>query len=400
MTALFKQAQQSADSQLADSTLARPAKIGHRTDLSSNDAEETHSTAYCLPSGQMRPAAGLFMKQGVQAVCCTYHAQAKAQPKGSEEFARWTLTSITPVSRHSAVYHFTSTDSARGTPYTRGRGRTIWHKTWHTTLRTADGIERDYTPTCTWEQWQSGECDLLVGVRPSEAAAAWLHKQPLGSDVWLSKPKMTLPVPSLVHPNHSIGNHPDALAHAGILLVLGGAGGIPAAVQVLQHTDATTCFGTGADRVPPLTSPVHLVYACERDDVLMTSELARWCAPGGATLRRLVLAISTPPEQAGAVAFPQMEAEDVLGLNVLETLDNVSILQGGSPLTGELLQAEMAPLRVLGRCRVVVSGPASFNVAVTKMLEAQCRVDPNAITIVETGESADSMVQEEEVLEL
>jgi hypothetical protein len=34
---------------------------------------------------------------------------------------------------------------------------------------------------------------------------------------------------------------------------------------------------------------------------------------------------------------------------------------------------------------VVVSGPAAFNVAVAEMLEAQCGVDANAITIVEVA---------------
>ena len=68
----------------------------------------------------------------------------------------------------------------------------------------------------------------------------------------------------------------------------------------------------------------------------------------------------------------------------LETLDNASILQAEeSPLTSELLQAELAPLLALGRCRVVVSGPSSFNVAVAEMLEGHCQVDPDAITILE-----------------
>ena len=132
------------------------------------------------------PPTGLFMKQGIQAVCCAFHAN-QAQAKSSEEFARWTLDKITPVSQHSALYHFTSADSTRGTPYTRGRGRTIWHKTWHTTLQieTAEGgsVERDYTPISTWMQWDGGECDLLMNFHPSEAAAVCLHKQPIGSDV-------------------------------------------------------------------------------------------------------------------------------------------------------------------------------------------------------------------------
>ena len=97
------------------------------------------------------------------------------------------------------MYRFTSTEEGktRGTPYKRGRGRTIWHKTWHTTLRgDTEHVASDYTPISTWMAWERGLCDLLVRIRPSDAAATWLHQQPLGSEVWLSKPRKTLSVPS------------------------------------------------------------------------------------------------------------------------------------------------------------------------------------------------------------
>jgi len=344
----------------------------------------------CGPNGVPPPAKGLFMQQGVQAVCCSYHA-AQKQAKPSEAFACWTLAKITPVSRHSALYHFTSTDSNRGTPYTRGRGRTMWHKTWHTTLRaaTAEGeVEQDYTPISTWMEWDNGECNILINVHSSEAAA-WLHTQPVGSDVWLCKPKRMLSVPALVPDvsQYSIQKQ-QSLEHKAVLLVLGGTGGIPVAEQVLQHTDPSTCFGTGVDRTVPLLSPVHVVYACDHDDVFLTRTLARWCVADGATparLQRLVLAISAP-QQHRAAAFPQQDEEATeasqLGLKELETLDGVSVLQAES-LTSELLQAEMAPLLALGRCRVVVAGGASFNMAVAEMLEVRCQVNPDAITILE-----------------
>jgi len=389
MTVFFKQAQQEQI----------PTMEEKRTGGTTQTTCVPSSARTCLPlAGHMRPATGLFMKQGVQAVCCAFHARAEAQPKRTEEFARWTLTNVTPLSRHSAVFRLTSTDGTRGTPYTRGRGRTIWHKTWHTTLRTTDGLEHDLTPTSTWEQWDAGECDLLV--RPSEVGGFSLHNQPLGSEVWLSKPKTTLSVPSLVHPNQ-LKAKPEALAYSGLLLVLGGAAGFPTAAQILQHAHASTCFGSGAERVPPVQSPVHLVFACERDDVLMTSELRRWCAAeDGARLKRLVLAISEPrdaPEEDPPPPFVPKEAEDSAGLRPaglepLAALDQVSLVQGDVqgelPLSGELLQAELAPLLALGRCRVVVSGPVSFNMAVAEMLEAQCGVGPDAITIVHAGHNA------------
>ena len=39
-----------------------------------------------------------------------------------ENYARWHLHAVTPVSKHSAVYRFRSEDSSRGTPIRKGRG--------------------------------------------------------------------------------------------------------------------------------------------------------------------------------------------------------------------------------------------------------------------------------------
>ena len=61
-------------------------------------------------------------------------------------------------------------------------------------------------------------------------------------------------------------------------------------------------------------------------------------------------------------------------------LANVDVVDGR--LTQELLQSELAPLQALGQCRVLVSGPASFNGAVREMLGAS-GVTADAITILE-----------------
>ena len=46
-----------------------------------------------------------------------------------EDYARWKLHAVTPVSKHSAVYHFRTDDASRGTPIRKGRGgRTVWSK--------------------------------------------------------------------------------------------------------------------------------------------------------------------------------------------------------------------------------------------------------------------------------
>ena len=92
------------------------------------------------------------------------------------DYARWELVGVTPVSRHSAVYHFRTDDGARGTPIRTGRGgRTVWSKTWHTTLLAEVGeeqntegplpwIERDYTPISTAHEWVNGTCDILIKI--------------------------------------------------------------------------------------------------------------------------------------------------------------------------------------------------------------------------------------------
>ena len=69
----------------------------------------------------------------------------------------------------------------------------------------------------------------------------------------------------------------------------------------------------------------------------------------------------------------------------LRTLPNVRVCE--SRVTRELLASELAPLQartfagVGGRCRVVVSGPASFNSAVKEMLVA-LELDTERITIL------------------
>ena len=67
------------------------------------------------------------------------------------------------------------------------------------------------------------------------------------------------------------------------------------------------------------------------------------------------------------------------GLPELAMLPNVDVVDGR--LTQELLRSEVAPLQALGPCRVVVSGPASFNGAVREMLVTG-GVASDAITIL------------------
>ena len=350
------------------------AKLGRAAEIEALAAGVAHRRVAAELSGRLKEARGVA---------------AGGVPNRIDGYALWTLASVTPASAHSAVYRLTSTDRKRGTPYTRGRGRTMWHKTWHTTLLAAVGenaegplgyVERDYTPVSGWKEWEAGVVDLLVKVYPDGAATSWLYRQPIGAQLWLSQPAKTLHVPSLAADNSRLSNAEKK--NDAVLLILGGTG-IVAAPQVLSHSDPSTCFGTSATGMcnPPLTAPISLVYACRSDDVLLPAELARWCAApgGGARLERCVLAVSPAAAAADAAADADAAAAaapfaaaappaSAAALDALRALPNASVVEGR--VTQELVDGELARARALGACRVVVSGPEAFNKAVKTMLQA------------------------------
>ncbi|CAD7955647.1 unnamed protein product [Amoebophrya sp. A120] len=117
-------------------------------------------------------------------------------PEAIDNYTKWTLEKVTPVSYHSAVFHFSSQDKKRATPHPRGRGKMPIPKTWHTTLlapRNLDlvlqsksqdeiedegplpWVERDYTPISSAKEWELGTCDILIKIYPDGQATSWLH---------------------------------------------------------------------------------------------------------------------------------------------------------------------------------------------------------------------------------
>ena len=119
---------------------------------------------------------GNVQQQVVQILRESQASASKGLSQGVQEYALWHLEGITPVSKHSAVYHFGSEDSGRGSPIVRGRrGRTVWSRTWHTTMLANVGresnregplpwLERDYTPISTAQEWENGKCDILIKI--------------------------------------------------------------------------------------------------------------------------------------------------------------------------------------------------------------------------------------------
>ena len=321
--------------------------------------------------------------------------ESQGEQQRIQDYARWRLDHITPVSKHSAVYHFRTDDASRGTPIRKGRGgRTVWSKTWHTTLLAEVGeecnkegplpwIERDYTPISTAHDWENGRCDILIKIylEPAGLATEWLHRisaaavaRAVGAEtdsdadapeaaVWLSKPMKTLHVPSL-----AIGDEYINRRHASVLLLVAGTG-VVAVPQVLHHANATTCFGGR----PPVTQPVSVIYSCRSDDALLIPELAGLCREG--SLRRCTVLVTA--SQSAKTPFPGVADTDVAA--AFSEVDNAVCVN--ARLSPEILRSELT--RLQKPLRVVVSGPAGFNGACKSMLkQLDDELGPEAVTIL------------------
>ena len=180
-------------------------------------------------------------------------------PAAISQYCQWSVDACTPVTQHSAVYHLTCKDRKRGTPHPRGSGQLPMSKTWHTTLLVEVGpnsegplpwIERDYTPISSAKDWESGRCSMLVKIYTDGAATSWLHRA-APARVWLSKPRQTLTVPSLVPEG-------EAFEPKSVLLFLAGTG-VVALPQILHHRDPIYKLGISTPRRKQLKVPINVV---------------------------------------------------------------------------------------------------------------------------------------------
>ena len=323
-------------------------------------------------------------------------------PKAIKDYCRWTLESVTPATKHSAVYSFVCKDRKRGTPHTRGRGRRPELKTWHTTLLAEVGpnaegplpwIERDYTPISSAAEWEKGRVDLLVKIYPDGAATSWLHKT-APSQVWLSRPVKTLGVPSLSPDSGS------TFSPAGVLLLLAGTGAV-ALPQVLHHRDPTNKLALSTHRRDQLRVPIDCIVSCRDDDVLLLPQIAGWCREGEEKgVRHCTLLLTAASHTAGSDSPPPPFAapEAAAGAGggggsdggdepaaaaaaeqpeqVLAGIENANIVR--SRLSPEIVAEAVG--RMPRPCRVVVSGPNGFNSAAREMLASL--VDEEEVTIL------------------
>ena len=372
---------------------------------------------------RLQEQLGAMLEQTARS--CAVPPPASAPPASApakiEGYTRWQLLAVTPVSKHSAIYHLVSDDVSRGTPIVRGRGgRSVWSRTWHTTMlahvgraANAEGplpwVERDYTPISTAHEWEQGRCDLLVKVylQPPGLATGWLHSVAAG--LHAANPSIAGgSLKEMDFAKSSRGLDPDAAAgraagtaaaiaagegrieaagdgagvmvwlsrpaktlqvpslaseerfirrkHSSVLLLVAGTG-VVAVPQVLHHTKPATCFAPA--RPPPICQPVSVVYSCRSDDVLLLPELAGWCKDR--SLARCTVLTTTALDTAAP--FPHMPDADVAA--AFEGLDNARWAH--ARLSRELLQAELSKMEK--PMRVVISGPEGFNAACTKMLK-------------------------------
>ena len=370
-------------------------------------------------------------------------APGAAMPASIDNYSQWSLAGVTHVSQHSAVFHFESKDRKRGTPHPRGGGRPPPRPiTWHTTMLAEVGpnsegplpwIERDYTPISSAKEWDSGKCDLLIKCYPDGAATSWLHRTLIqsptsmprtGARVWLSQPVKTLSLPSLVAGD-------GTFTPGSVLLLLAGTG-VVALPQILQARDPSKKLGISVPRRDQLAVPIDLVLSCRDDDVLMVPQLTQWCQDACASeekkakerARQLELQQAkrakkdagepvseedsdSDDSDAKANAAPPTAHGATIGLrrctllltskgpplpsppfangvshetecDTLQSLPNAQVLR--TRLTLELLSEAMA--RMPTPCRVVVSGPSSFNATAREML-SELAVDNDSITILE-----------------
>jgi ferredoxin-NADP reductase len=328
-----------------------------------------------------------LLGKGASPRCCS-----KATPsRRIDHYSPWRLESVTPVSKHSAVFRFSSatSGSARGTPPRGG--------TWHTTLlaevgevsckalpfcctstrivpktvrflavclsfqeRNREGplpwIERDYTPVSSAEDWARGKCDILIKIYPDGLATSWLVQQPAGCQVMLSEPMLTLHVPTLMAEGR--GFQP-----ASVMLILGGTG-VVALPQIMHHRDPSNKYISRGYSQPFSSVPIQLILSCRKDDVLMLREVTAWCQERRTGLRHCTLFVTDAV--APALAPPPFPDANGPELTELRDLPNARVVEGRLKL--EFLH-EIVP-SMPRPCRTLVSGPAGFNTGVREMLAA------------------------------
>jgi len=317
------------------------------------------------------------------------HFTKNKMPSKIEMYTKWSLVSVTPISKHSAVFSFRSEDHKRGSAHPTSSGQLPVPNTWHTTLLAEIGandegplpwIERDYTPISTAKEWEEeGRVDLLVKIYSDGKATNWLKTRKLGEHVWLSRPIRTMSVPHLVTKDaaHS-GFYPDS-----VLLLLAGTG-IVCLPQILHHRNPKKNLAISTPKHYQLDVPIDLIASFREDDVLLyVSEIKKLCQG----LRNCTVFLTNDGNDNTIIPpIPPPFPEDTATTTTTTTTEcvmmkdlknNVRILKN-SRLNLDLIKESVK--RMPEDCRVVISGPSSFNSTCREMLRGL--VEDDHVTIL------------------
>ena len=237
-------------------------------------------------------------------------------------------------------------------------------------------IERDYTPISTAKEWEQGLCDILIKIYDDGAATSWLRRLVPGDvKVWLSKPVATMHVPGLT----PFGSGIASFMPASVLLILGGTG-VVALPQLLVHRDPINKLAMSTPRRKQLHVPIDLILSCREDDTLLLPHITEWCREGMAEdargIRSCTLLLTPPASGSVALPYPNVRVGDSAEAEaLLREVENVRIRR-------ERLSAEVvsdALRRMPHPTRVIVSGPATFNVAARSLLDS---LDESQVTLL------------------
>ena len=344
--------------------------------------------------------------------------QPKHMPTKVENYVQWTLDDIEIVSSHSAIYKFSTDNLKRGTPHPRGRSRMAEPKTWHVTMLGEVGpnnegplpwIERDYTPVSSASEWEKGKCHILIKIYNDGQLTSWLHKLQQQADqheqtensapkIWLSKPLKTLSVPSLVPTG-------DEFQPASILLLLAGTG-VVALPQILAHREPYRLLGIATKRRAQLPCPIDVILSCREDDILMLPQIKEWCKEGKQSsskykgIRNFTLLVTNKVNSTNEEEPTPRRSKPPFHSSFNKSMDLEAITlynsdkdenEGGDDVSNNITVIESQRLntkivthalsKMIEPCRVIVSGPDSYNDAAREFL-ASSGVSSDQTTIL------------------
>uniref|UniRef100_A0A7S1BNI5 FAD-binding FR-type domain-containing protein n=1 Tax=Corethron hystrix TaxID=216773 RepID=A0A7S1BNI5_9STRA len=336
-------------------------------------------------------------------------ARSNSMPTSIENYVPWTLNSVKVVSSHSAIFKLTTRDPKRGTPHPRGRGRVASPITWHVTMLGEVGImkdegplpwiERDYTPISSALDWERGKVEILIKIYNLGRLTSWLRRRTSaitvaqseeGKDsdsdeenmnrikIWLSKPVRTLSMPYLVPGEYDF-------TPSSVLLLLAGTG-IVALPQILAHRNPYRSLGIATPKSSQLQCPIDLILSCREDDLLMLQEINNWCVEGKRPhprfqgLRNCTLLITKKKDDEQNTPYPEFQPIQQDRVSILQELrKNMVNIHYSQRLNKDMIADSLG--RMVQHCRVVLSGPDSYNQSVKKLLE-ECGLDTSTYLTV------------------